>query len=100
MIKHIVMWHLKETANSKSKTENAKAIKEQLEALRGKIPGMVTIEVGLDFSQTVDSADIILYSEFESKAALDAYQKHPAHEAVKPLVQEASTKRTVVDCEL
>lgn len=92
MVKHIVIWELREKAD-------AAAIKEKLEALNGKIPGLVHIEVGIDFLESEQSADLVLVAELESREALDAYQSHPEHQAVVPLVKEAATSRTVVDYE-
>ncbi len=67
MIKHIVAWKLKETAHGNSKKENALIIKEKLESLNGKIEGLVKLEVGIDFSNTENSSDLVLYSEFKTK---------------------------------
>jgi len=100
MIKHIVTWRLKETAHGNSKAENARLIKHKLEALFGVVPGLLKIEVGIDFSRTDQSADLALYSEFESRAALDAYQAHPAHQAVMPFIMEARSERRLVDYEV
>jgi hypothetical protein len=97
MVRHIVFWRLKESANGRSKAENAAEIKRLLEGLAGKIPGLLKIEVGFDFSRSPESADIVLYSELESRAALDAYQSHPLHEAVKPFITAAREERRVVD---
>jgi Stress responsive A/B Barrel Domain len=99
VIKHLVLWRLKPEAHGRSGAENASAIKEKLEALRGRIPGMLKIEVGLDFSRTDASCDLALYSEFESRAALDAYQSHPEHKAVMPFILEARAERRLVDYE-
>jgi hypothetical protein len=99
MVRHIVLWRLQETANGKSKRENAIGIKRLLEGLRGKIPGLLKLEVGLDFSATESSADVALYSEFADRAALDAYQVHPLHEAVKPFILAARLERRLVDYE-
>jgi hypothetical protein len=99
MIRHIVLWRLKERADGRGKAENAALIKRALEGLRGKIPGLLKIEVGFDFSETADSSDIALYCELESREALDAYQSHPLHEAVKPLVLSARDERRMVDYE-
>jgi hypothetical protein len=100
MIKHIVTWKLKDSAHGNDKATNAKQIKEMLEALRGKIPGMLHIEVGIDYSKTDASFDLLLYSEFESKAALDGYQVHPLHKAVMPFIGEARLERVLVDYEI
>lgn len=97
MIKHIVMWRLQDHALGNDKATNARLIKEKLEALRGRIPGMLNIEVGIDFSASAQSADVVLYSEFESRQALDAYQSHPEHEALVPFVQAVRSDRLVVD---
>ncbi|HEX3698735.1 MAG TPA: Dabb family protein [Polyangia bacterium] len=99
MVKHIVLWRLKETAHGNDRPTNARLIKEKLEALRGQIPGMIRIEVGLDVSRSEQSSDVVLYSEFESRAALDGYQEHPAHKAVMPFILEARVERRLVDYE-
>jgi len=90
MVKHIVMWKLRDKAD-------AAAIKTQLEALDGRIPGLLHIEVGIDFLASEQSADLVLVAELESRDALEAYQQHPAHQAVVPLVKAAAVARTVVD---
>ena len=100
MVKHIVVWRLKPEAHGQPAAQNARAIKEKLEALRGRIPGMLRLEVGLDFSREESSGDLVLYSEFESRAALNAYQVHPEHEAVKGFILEARSERRLVDYEL
>ena len=100
MIKHIVMWKLKAEAQGNTATENARIIKDRLEKLNGVIPGMKMLEVGLDFSRTPMSFDIALYSEFESRKALDDYQVHPEHMAVRKFVAEVIEGRNIVDYEM
>lgn len=100
MIKHIVFWKLKEEANGMSKEENAKAIKQKLEDLNGKIEGCLKLEVGFDFLQSAESADVVLYSEFRDKEALEFYAAHPLHKAVMPFIAEARSERRVVDYEV
>lgn len=100
MIKHIVVWRLKESAHGNDKRTNALLIKQKLEALNGKIPGLLKLEVGIDVSGTESSSDIALYSEFVAREALDAYQAHPAHEAIVPFVREARAERRMVDYEI
>jgi hypothetical protein len=99
MVKHIVFWKLKDEANGMSKAENAAAIKQKLEDLNGKIEGCIKLEVGFDFLHSAESADVVLYSEFESKEALDFYANHPLHKAVMPFIAEARSERRVVDYE-
>ena len=97
MIKHIVIWKLKDSAHGNDRAVNARMVKEKLEALRGKIPGLLTIEVGLDFSATDNSGHAVLYSEFANRDALQRYQAHPLHLEVAPFVAEAASERRVVD---
>ena len=94
MIRHIVMWRLKDTPN---KAANAVRIKQLLESLRGRIPGLLKIEVGIDFSAGDASADLALLSEFSDRAALDLYQRHPLHAQMKPEIGSMTAERRVVD---
>lgn len=98
MIKHIVMWRLSEQAGNK--TENALQVRQLLESLNGKIPGLIRLEVGIDFSKEEESSEVVLYSEFESREALAAYQRHPAHAVVLPFVKSVRAERRVVDYEV
>lgn len=100
MVKHIVFWKLKDEANGQSKAQNAADIKQKLEALAGQMEGLVHIEVGIDFLHSAESADVVLYSEFTDKAALDFYQQHPLHKAIMPFIGEARNERRVVDYEI
>lgn len=99
MVKHIVFWKLKDTANGMSKADNAQAIKEKLEGLKGRIDGLLSIEVGFDFLHSPESADVVLYSEFRDKEALDFYQNHPLHKEIMPFIAETRSERRVVDYE-
>lgn len=100
MIKHIVCWQLKDEANGKSKAENALSIKEKLEALSGKIEGLLSIEVGVNIPEYPSNYDLVLYSTFATKEALKVYQDHPLHQAVLPFVREAISSRVAVDYEV
>jgi len=100
MLKHIVLWRLKESAHGNDKANNARLIKEKLESLRGRIPGLLAIEVGIDVLATPSSSDIALYSEFASREALAVYQAHPLHQAIIPFVAEATLERRSADYEL
>jgi len=93
MIKHLVIWKLKE----ENKEENALKIKNALEALNGQIPGLLHLEVGFDFSKQESSSDIALYSEFDSKEHLDAYVIHPKHVAAGSLVRSVTCERRMID---
>ena len=97
MIKHIVMWKLHGFAEGKSKAENAAKAKQMLEALNGKIPGLLKLEVGINSTHSEGSSDLVLYSEFESTEALERYPDHPEHQAVMPFMAAIRSERRVVD---
>jgi hypothetical protein len=97
MIKHIVVWKLQESAEGKSKTENAMHMKILLENMRGKIPGLKHLEVGLNTTGEQSDADIVLYAEFETRADLVAYQIHPVHVAAGTFISKVRAERYVVD---
>jgi hypothetical protein len=92
------MWKLKDEAHGNDKATNARLVKEKLEALSGKIDGLLKIEVGIDFLGG-GNFDVVLYSELSSKEALDIYQNHPLHQAVLPFIREAVMDRKAVDYE-
>ena len=97
MIRHIVLWRIAETENA---AERALAIKENLEALKGKIDKVVDIEVGINFNETEAASDVALVSMFRTKEDLDIYQDHPEHKAVGAnYVRPFVTERRVVDYE-
>lgn len=99
MVTHIVAWRLKDSALGQAKDENARRMQAKLEALRGRIPGLLHLEVGRDFSATENSSDLVLVTRFESRAALAAYQVHPEHRAVVAFVSQIVTERRLVDYE-
>lgn len=97
MVKHIVFWKVNEEFD---KETTFLEIKGRLESLAGNIPGLAHIEVGRDFSNSPVAFDVALYSTLESKEALDKYQVHPLHEAVKEYIGTVTTERAVVDYEI
>ncbi len=97
MIKHIVMWNLKETAAGNGKEENAAIIKERLEALVGKIDGLISLTVGRNIMES--GYDLCLVGEYSNKAALLFYRDHPLHKEVQSFVHEVITERVSCDFE-
>jgi len=100
MVKHIVMWNLKEVAGGKKKEENLKEMKKRLEALKHKIEEIQFFEVGMNYNESGDAFDIVLYSEFESREGLDIYQKHPEHIKARDFIRSVRMERRVVDFEV
>lgn len=100
MIKHIVMWKLKEFAEGKEKQENAKIIKTGLENLQDKINELKFIEVGININNSSQAYDIVLYSQFDNMEDLNIYQNHPGHIKVGEFVKKVVNERVVVDYEV
>jgi len=100
MIKHIVMWKLKDAANDKNKVQNSQELKSILEGLKDKIEVIKTIEVGININNSPGAYDVVLYSEFDSKEDLVTYQQHPEHVKVVKFVNEIRDERVVVDYEI
>ena len=93
MLKHIVMYTLKEDV---CKEEAVKIIASVLEPLVGKIPGLLHMEV----RQAYQGMDYALYSEFESKEALANYTQHPAHLEAKKHFHHFLNTRVAADYEV
>ncbi len=97
MIKHIVMWKLKDFAEGCSKQENAIKIKAMLEDLQGKIEQIVCLEVGINAISSDMAYDAVLISEFEDEQALNVYKNHPEHVKAADFVAKVKEGRAVVD---
>ncbi len=100
MIKHIVVWKLKDLAEGKTKAENLILLKQELESLSEKIQEVKHLEVGINFNPSAAAFDIALYSEFESKETLEKYLNHPEHQKIVELVGKLKEDRFVVDYEI
>ena len=96
MVKHIVMWTLKEPDRQSRMAE----FRSMLEAMQDKVDGLVELQVGLDESKGTSSCDMVLYSVFESWSALDSYLNHPDHLAIKQAVATWIDQRHLVDYEI
>lgn len=81
MVKHIILWTLKEMSDVEKAAVKAN-IKKELEALKGTVPGIVDIKVVTDNRLPSSNADLMLDSTFETAEDLKNYSVHPAHVAV------------------
>jgi quinol monooxygenase YgiN len=93
VIKHIVLWKLKNPVD-------AARFKALLDTCKGLVPGMITFEVAVRTEALEANVDVALYSVFESKAALNAYQIHPEHKAVSAELGPLRDTRAVLDYEM
>lgn len=93
MVKHIVMFDFKDD----NKQENLEKAKAMLEALMGKIPTLIGMEVGINFSEEARAMDLSLYSEFDDKEGLEVYATHPAHLEVVAFIKSVAVVSKVSD---
>jgi len=101
MIKHIVFFGLADSAEGKSKAENAQIIKSGLENLIHLIPQIKKIEVGINYPNAPKTNyDIALYSEFDTMEDVDIYQEHPEHKKVAAYIAKVKISRAAVDYEV
>jgi len=97
-IKHIVMWNVR-GADSAERARHIALLKSEFESLRGRIPGMLQLEIGVDESRIDYACDVVLYSEFSSREALVAYATHPEHLRVRRTLGDLRIARHQVDYE-
>ncbi|WP_319759190.1 Dabb family protein [Maridesulfovibrio sp.] len=97
MIKHIVIWNLKEEAAGGTAAENGAKIKEMIEALNGKIAELKHVEVSVDIFEATQEWGVVLYSEFDSKEDLHTYAVHPLHQECVAFIKEVVTSRDAID---
>jgi hypothetical protein len=97
MIKHIVMFKLKDWAEGRDKAGNIEALKAKLEALPAQIGEIRFFEVGINIIAASVAYDLVLVSQFASKEDLFTYQKHPEHVKVADFVGKTCMSRIVVD---
>lgn len=100
MLKHIVMWKLKDFAESADRQTNAHKMKEMLDACANLVPGILKLEVAIAQPGLEATYDVVMYSEFTDKAALDSYQSHPQHVALKPFFSVIRDARQCMDYEI
>lgn len=99
MVKHIVLFKLKEEISLEQKLVIMKSFKSAIEALPAEIPVIRNIEVGFNINPG-ESFDIALYSEFDSLDDVKFYATHPAHVAAGKILADAKESRSCVDYEV
>lgn len=100
MVKHVILWTLKDEFDGQQKAEIKAGIKEGLEGLLGKIPGLTEIKVITEYLPS-SNVDVMLDSTFESAQALKDYATHPEHVAVADgKVRPYTASRSCIDYEV
>ena len=101
MVKHIILWTLNPELSEQEKKAVKAGIKEGLEGLVGKVPGLIDVKVQIDGRLDSSNADVMLDSTLENYDALKAYAKHPAHVAVADTkVRPYTVQRSCLDFEV
>ncbi|PKM68493.1 MAG: stress responsive protein [Firmicutes bacterium HGW-Firmicutes-2] len=96
MIKHIVMWNIKEDLDL---DRTRQTLKEKLEALTHAVESLKELSVGFNYNTSEAKRDVVLITSFLDKDGLDAYIVHPAHVQVGEYVRQVTKDRVVVDYE-
>ena len=96
MIRHIVMWNVR-GASRDEKLANIAQLTTAFLGLRGRIPGLLHLEIGVDSSGVDYACDVVLLSDFASQDALDAYASHPEHLRVRQELGDMRIARHQVD---
>ena len=93
MVKHVVMYKLKDSSQ-----EEKERIRGIFLSMLGRIPSLLSVEVGLDFLGSERSYDVVLTCTFKDEAAMEAYQKHPVHhDEVRPQIHAVRESSVSVD---
>jgi heme-degrading monooxygenase HmoA len=95
MIRHVVLWRLK--SNNGDRFHD---VRSALEAQLGRVPGLLRVEVGRNFAASRRALDFALVCDFESRDALAAYHRHPAHMETRAIVDPLVAEHWIVDYEL
>jgi len=98
MIRHIVMWKLKEEAQGATKEKNAEKLKLILEGLRTTIEEIKNVEVGIQINEDgKDAFDVVLISDFETDLDFQMYTRNPHHQKAIKFIESVTEERIFVD---
>ncbi len=101
MVKHIILWTLNPELTEEEKATVKAGIKEGLEGLVGKVPGLIDVKVHISGRLASSTADLMLDCTLESEEALKGYAKHPEHLAVaNTKVRPYTAQRVCLDFEV
>lgn len=93
MLKHLVLWKLKDPSE-----ENLKKLQDLLNSMRKKIPFIIHVEAGINIDKSSDSSyDIAIYSTFAGPEAFHDYLNHPYHLEVAETLKQYVSETAKVD---
>lgn len=99
MIRHIVMWKLKDFGQTEIKALNAARLKDELYHLKNEIVQIKALKVGINLNPE-NEYDVVLECEFDNLTDLAIYQKHPAHLRVVDFLKTIRDLKAAVDYEI
>ena len=99
MIRHIVMFKLKDFAGDAEKMKAAKEVINRLNELPQKIDVIRKYEAGIDVRKLSWSYDVVLIMDFDNKTDLETYTVHPAHQEFIAFNKNYSVDKTCIDYE-
>jgi len=99
MIKHVVMWRLKDNAVGNNKIKNSEIIIDTLMKLKSEISEIDSLEVGRNFNPSDAAFDLVLITTHQDKDTLSSYIIHPSHQKAASFIGEVIAERNVVDFE-
>lgn len=94
MLTHVVLFRLHDRSR-----ENRQKFRDALESMRGKIPQIKQMEVGVNVVESARAYDVALFQKFDSLDAMQEYQAHPEHQAILPYLRETFESNVAVDYE-
>lgn len=94
MYKHVVIWTLVRRTEAQQVVEQVEQI---LINLRATIPGLLKIEVAADISEGDNAGDLLMYSEFDSRASFLKYDESGPHQLLKTIIGPHRKLRITVD---
>lgn len=98
MIRHIVMWKLKDQAEGASKEKNAEKLKLILEGLKTSIDEIKNVEVGIQINgEDNEALDVVLICDFENELNFKMYTRNAAHKKAIKFINSVVEKRVFVD---
>jgi len=100
MIRHVVMWELKDKAEGSSKEKNAKKMKLILEGLKINIDEIKNVEVGININDEDDSGDawdVVLISDFETELDYTMYTRNAHYKKAIKFINAVIEERRFVD---
>jgi hypothetical protein len=93
------MWSVR-GADAAEQARNVGRVKAEFESLRGRVPGLLGLELGVDESRVDYACDVVLIADFASREALAAYAAHPEHLRVRDRLGDLRSARHQVDYEI